>query len=71
MARRKFDKVAEFEITGRGTGSVRVAETGEVRLELPGRFSVESFFPGWKSGDQMNITFIPSMSPASEEDLSE
>ena len=35
--RRKFSKLATFEIAGRGQGSVRVAETGEVRLELPGR----------------------------------
>lgn len=52
-------------------GSVRVAETGEVRLELPGRFSIESFFPDWKSGDQMNITFIPTTTPPPEDDLGE
>jgi hypothetical protein len=62
--RRKFSKAATFEIPGRGEGSVRVAGTGEVRLELPGRFTLESFFPGFQSGDAMNITLVPTRSKA-------
>jgi hypothetical protein len=37
------------------------------RLELPGRFSIESFFPGWKQGDAMNITLVPSSSELEKE----
>jgi hypothetical protein len=40
---------------------------GEVRLELSGRFSIESFFPGWKQGDAMNITLVPSSSEPEKE----
>jgi hypothetical protein len=49
-AERKFRKEATFEIPNRGEGSVRVGQSGEVRLELPGRFVVESVFPGMKKG---------------------
>jgi hypothetical protein len=68
VARRKFNKIATFEVPGRGEGSVRLAETGEVRFELPGRFSIESFFPGWKTGDAMNITFVPSSSDPEDDE---
>jgi hypothetical protein len=58
--RRRLAKVPVFEVPSRGEGSVRISDDGEVRLELPDRFAIESFFPGWKSADSMNITFVAS-----------
>lgn len=66
--RRQFEKIAAFEVAGRGEGSVRIASSGEVRLELPGRFTIESFFPGWKTGDVMNVTFAPTTATGSPGD---
>jgi hypothetical protein len=57
---RKFKEVSEFEI-GDETGSVHVSEeTGAIRIELPGRYWIESVFPGVLKGDAMNITVVPT-----------
>jgi hypothetical protein len=54
-------KVAEFDVPGKGTGSVHISETGKVRLELPGRYGVTSIFPGTNiRGALMDITLVPT-----------